>query len=222
METECSQPVPVRKAGRVFLARCRWCPQCLKAAQRYWSAAAANQIRIADADGCRSWFGTCTFRPDVQDRFILEAVKAAAAKNVAWAELASAEQFYRLQKHALLEVQKYWKRLRGKGLAFRYLATFEEDLTGKPHMHCLVHEADSKRPIRKRELDESWGLGFTSYKLLKLGPSGRLPHGAITYVTKSLATQRGSRICASFDYRPERRREPGGQKRQLPLLMGMK
>ena len=220
METECSQPIPIRKDGNVRLGRCRRCPQCLKAAQRYWAAAAANQIRAAESVGCRSWFGTCTFRPDVQAGLLTRALEASAATQVAWAESPPSERFVFLQQQALHEAQKYWKRLRKRGLLFKYLTAFEQDQSGRPHMHCLLHEANPDRPIRKRELEECWDLGFTNFKLLSPCSDGRLPHGAIMYVTKSLSKQRESRLCASFDYRPERRHAEGEQRRHLRLPSG--
>lgn len=132
-----------------------------------------------------------------------KAIDACVAAEVAWSELAPAERFVALQQQALHEVQKYWKRLRKRELQFKYFAAFEEDQSGKPHMHCLLHEADPARPMRKRELDESWSLGFSNFRLLSVGSDGRLPYGAIAYVTKSLTKRGSSRLCASFDYRPE-------------------
>lgn len=90
----------------------------------------------------------------------------------------------------------------------------------RPHVHCLLHETDSARPIRKRELDEGWGLGFIAFRLLRLGPKGGVAHGAIAYVTKSLTSPRDFRLCASTDYRPERRLPKAERPRQLPLGVG--
>ena len=220
MDTECSQPIPIRQGGGARLARCRMCPQCLRAAQRYWAAAAANQIRTAHSMECRSWVGTCTFTPEIQDELLARARMACSAERVEWDGLSSSEKFLRLQQQALDQAQKYWKRLRGRGLTFKYFCAFEEDQSGRPHMHCLVHETDAARPIRKRELDESWGLGFTSFKLLRIGPNDSLPYEAISYVTKSLAKHRGSRQCASTDYRPERRVPKSERPQQLKLGLG--
>lgn len=86
-------------------------------------------------------------------------------------------------------------------------------------MHCLLHETDPARPLRKRDLDDSWGLGFTSFKLLRIGPNDRLPYDAISYVTKSLATHRGSRQCASTEYRPERQLPKPERPQQLKLRL---
>lgn len=134
-----------------------------------------------------------------------------------WPALTVRERVKFVQDEVLHEVQKYWKRLRRQELSLKYLATFEEDKSAQPHMHCLVHETDSARPIRKRELEESWGLGFTNFRLLKMTSDGGLPYGVISYVTKSLASERDFRICASFDYRPERQFSREQSLRQLPL-----
>jgi len=145
---------------------------------------------------------------------------ALSAEPVGWDDLSPTEQFLRLQQQALNEVQHYWKRLRRRGLKFKYFCAFEEDQSGRPHMHCLLHETDCARPIRKRELDESWGLGFTHFKLLRIGSNEHLPYEAIAYVTKSLARHRGSRQCASRDYRPERQVPKSERPQQLKLGLG--
>lgn len=218
MDTQCSQPIPIRNGRSTRLVRCRKCPPCCRAAQRYWAAAAANQIRTADLAGCRSWFGTCTFNPETQKLLLARASERSADSL----PLKPPEKVKLLHDEVLHEVQKYWKRLRRQGLSLRYLATFEDDRSAKPHIHCLVHETDSARPIRKRELDESWGLGFTNFRLLKLTADGDLPYGVISYVTKSLASQRDFRLCASLDYRPERQLPKGQRPRQLALELGQK
>ena len=213
MDTECSQPVPIHDRGSTRLVRCRRCPPCLRAAQRYWAAAAANQIRTADARDCRSWFGTCTFSPEVQASVLARAIEAAGD----WRASTARERLILIHDEALHEVQKFWKRLRNQGLSFKYIATFEEDGAGRPQVHCLLHETDSARPIRKRELDEGWGLGFTKFRLPRLGPRGGVAHRAIAYVTKSLTSSRDFRLCVSSDYRPERRLPKAERPHQLPL-----
>lgn len=164
--------------------------------------------------------GTCTFRPDVQSAFEMKAKDACGEARRDWNAIEAFERFGFLQQEALQEVQRYWKRLRKRGLTFKYLAVFEEDQSGRPHTHCLIHETDPARQIRKRELDESWGLGFTNFRLLKLASESKPPHGAITYVTKAIATHRQGRICASFDYSPERHLPKGDRPEQLDLPLG--
>lgn len=145
--------------------------------------------------------GTCTFRPEAHEALLTRAQQACAAVNMDWETLPPHERFAFLQRGARHEVQKYWKRLRREGMSFKYLAVFEEDSSGRPHMHCLLHETDAARPIHKRELGEGWNLGFSNFRLLRLGLEGELPYGAVAYVTMSLAKQRDTRLCASTDYR---------------------
>lgn len=220
MDTTCSRPVPVRNSGGARLVRCRQCPPCLRAAQRYWAAAAANQIRTAHSSGSRSWFGTCTFRREEQETLLIKAMEEFSKSSADWDALPSIERFAYLQNQALNEVQKFWKRLRKRGLSFKYIAAFEADQSGKPHMHCLLHESDPARPIRKRELDVCWSVGFTNWRLLKLSPSGQIPYGAIAYVTKSFAKQHNWRVCASSNYQPERQLPKSERPHQLRFVLG--
>ncbi len=108
-----------------------------------------------------------------------------------WQALDATERFGFLQQEALQEVQRYWKRLRKRGLAFKYLAVFEPDQAGRPHMHCLIHEVDPARQILNRELDEGWGLGFAKFRLLKWEAEDRPPFGAITWDCQDFRVRAG-------------------------------
>lgn len=163
--------------------------------------------------------GTCTFRPEVYA--VMEAQAEAASRSLQknWQNIEVTERFHFLQQEALQEVQRYWKRLRKYGLAFKYLAVFETDLAGRLHMHCLIHETDPFRPILKRELDDTWGLGFTKFTLLKWESEDRPPFSAITYVTKAIASHHQGRICASLDYSPRRNIPKTHRPEQLNLQL---
>lgn len=99
------------------------------------------------------------------------------------------------------------------------LAVFDADLTGRPHVYCLVHETNPSRPILNRELDDSWGKGFTRFSLLKWDMSDQWPLGAITNVTKAIASHRQGRICASLDYSPRRNIPKTERVRQLKFQL---
>lgn len=219
MDTKCAQPIIIRNGDRGRLVRCRQCPPCLRASQRYWAAAAADQIRQAGSAGCRSWIGTCTFKPEQRSALQARAEAASGAAAKDWNSLGSAERFGFLQQEALRDTQRFWKRLRKAGLSFKYLAVFEGDDAGRPHMHCLVHETDAARKILKRELDNAWGLGFTDFRLLPPEPDTRLLYSAISYVTKGIITHPQGRVCASTDYSPERRprQSDGPEQRRFPF-----
>src|SRR5688572_27981422 len=106
MDTQCSQPIPVQAGRHVRLARCSACAPCLRAAQRYWAAAAANQIRAAASIGCRSWMGTCTFAGEAQALLQRAAEAASSGAGRAWDQLTSDECASLIQQQALRQVQK--------------------------------------------------------------------------------------------------------------------
>lgn len=176
----CEKPSRTR-AGQVV--RCRQCTACNQAARRYWAAAAVHQTELAEERGCRTWFGTLTFSPNAVD------------------DLQTGGE--RLSLAVRAEVQRYWKRLRKAEHSFKYLAAFEDHLSGIPHVHFLLHELQHDRPIRKRDLEEHWSHGFVSMRLLQAGES-RTRFGASNYVTKAISGD-PYRRCASLDYKPRRR-----------------
>lgn len=193
---ECVRPVIVRKDDRTLRYRCRQCPPCLITRRRYWLLAAVHQVETATAKGCRTWFGTLTFDPYVQD----ELKERAFDNNLItdWGDVEGAEQRKLLIHEAVDELQRYWKRLRKAGLRFTYLVTIESGQSGKPHAHFLLHETDPEHPVRKRALDAGWGRGFAMSRLA----DGRNPHAAIHYVIKGLAEASDQRVLASQGYRP--------------------
>lgn len=72
----------------------------------------------------------------MQAELLTRALTNCASEVVDWQALSTVERFGRLQHQALDEVQRFWKRLRKAGLSFKYMAAFEEDAEGRPHMHC--------------------------------------------------------------------------------------
>ena len=218
MDIECAQPIAIRNGVSGRLVRCRQCPPCLRASQRYWAAAAAHQIRQAHETGCRSWMGTCTFKPEHRSAFEMKAAETCRTQQRRWESLDATSRFDLLRCDALAEVQRYCKRLRKRGPALKYLAVFEPDQAAWPHMHCFVHELDPGRQILKRELDAAWGLGFTNFSMLAPAADGSVPFGAISYVTKAIARHPQGRVCASADYVPERRLPKMGRPHQQRLL----
>ena len=109
-----------------------------------------------------------------------------------------------LTRIMLHEIQKYWKRLRNAGHAFKYIVVFEPHKSGRPHAHFLLHELQGDR-ILKRELRSAWPCGFFQAKLVGAGREADKP---AWYVVKYLSKSRQTRIRASKGYVPEKRAKP--------------
>lgn len=189
--------------------RCRKCAPCLKAKARYWAAAGYHQTLLAAERGDRTWFGTLTLRPEEQHRLLTLAqskwmdVHAPDSQFPAWWEDSLCDHRFALVRAELVrELQKYWKRLRKAGHSFSYLVAIERHDSGLPHVHWLLHEHGA--PIRKRQLEAQWGLGYTKVVLVG-GKSKRTagPAKAAFYVVKYLQKSAQARQIASRGYRPK-------------------
>jgi hypothetical protein len=113
-----------------------------------------------------------------------------------------------VHEQTLHEAQKYWKRLRKSGFLFRYFLAFEEQRSGAPHLHWVLHETDASSRILKRDLEAHWPHGFIAARLVKVDADGAGDRRVAAYVTKVLAAGKQPRICASQAYRPARRDVP--------------
>ena len=187
-----------------YSVRCRKCRPCKNAKRAYWAIAASHVTKANMAEGRRTWFGTLTASPDAQEA-LLKAAIVRAGPDVDWTNPECETRFLALRREFLAEVQKYWKRLRKEGHKFRYFFVVERHKSGNPHGHFLLHEEGD--PIRKRELQAQWRLGFSNVSIV----GGRSKHAAAPeraawYVAKyiSKSESNGSRVVASAGYRPER------------------
>lgn len=207
---DCSAPqrVSINDTRRTFVrmdVRCRRCSACLRARTNYWGFAALHQTELTQAQGLRTWFGTLTLTPAWQEEILWLARENSDEPNALWWEEPKCEERFRLVREVLLkEVQKYWKRLRKAGHAFNYLVVFERHKSGLPHMHFLLHE--KKAPVRKKDLQIQWHLGFSNCTIVG-GKSSRsaAPERAAWYVVKYLSKSSQSRQLASAGYRPKKR-----------------
>ena len=155
--------------------------------------------------GNRTWFGTLTLTKDWQDELLQRARSAHPDPNAEWWDNPFCEERYAaVRDEFMAEVQKYWKRLRKAGHAFKYFLVFEPHKSGLPHAHWLLHEQEG--PIRKRELQQQWPLGHTKVVIVG-GRSKRSasPERAAYYVAKYLSKSVQSRQIASQLYRPLKR-----------------
>jgi len=167
----------------------------------------------AEAGG-RTWFGTLTLTTEAQDHFLELARLASDEPNAEyWNDPLCDERFSRVRKQLVAECQRYWKRLRKGGAAFKYFLVFERHEgkrggsgkhLGLPHMHFLLHEVGE--PIRKKVLQAQWPWGFSNVKIVG-GRSKRSPSigQASFYVAKYLSKSKQARQIASSGYRPEQR-----------------
>lgn len=150
---------------------CRKCEKCLKFRRLKWRERALAEIAAAP----RTWAITLTFDP-LHYAGILAKAKAWAGPNAEkdWVEK-------KVHRTAYSHIQRYFKRLRKDGHAFRYLAVFERgDTNDRVHYHLLLHE--TQRPIPKRALQSQW-RSFSHCRLV--ADDGR---GAASYIT-SYATK---------------------------------
>lgn len=178
----------------ILHCKCRKCPNCRKLRARTWRNKAIYETRIAP----RTWFGTITFAPVMQDRLLERARVRNGYAGVDYDRLTANDQFNELHHEAGLEITKYWKRIReNTGIPFRYFLVAEKHMSGKPHYHALVHETIPDGTLRKRVLQSNWTLGFTQFKLVA-------DMRQATYLCKYLNKSSVARVRASLGYGKER------------------
>ena len=195
----------VRYRTIVRWVRCRKCNACLRAKRNYWGFAAMQQTLEAEKAGNRTWFGTLTLSPEAQVDLLRRARDAHPEPHAEWwAEPHCDERFGAVREQFLGEVQKYWKRLRKEGHAFKYFVVFERHKSGLPHAHFLLHEAEG--PIRKARLKAQWPHGFVQCSIV--GGTARnaaAPEKAAWYAVKYLTKSSQARVVASAGYKPQKR-----------------
>lgn len=140
--------------------RCRKCPECRQWSARQWMARAIAECEKVS----RTWFATLTFD---------------------WRHKPGDQSFQ--WRYARRELTLWFKRLRKKGLKFRYLAVFEAHRDGRPHIHLLLHETS---PATYRRLTSEWRAGFSKIRLVKGSPVE-----AARYCTKYIFKDHESGLC---------------------------
>lgn len=183
-----------------------------------WLARAMHEIRESN----RTWFGTLTLRPEAHYEMQSRGLVAATARSIPTKEL-SVRDVEQLQwKEVAKELTKFLKRLRkatGSG-SLRYMLVQEvhtgeritrggPHITGLPHYHLLLHEVSSEQPIKYRDLEAAWHLGFVRFKLVDEQVKAAL------YVSKYLGKANEGRVRASIGY--GRFPEPKGETIQTVL-----
>lgn len=185
------QPGDEMPLALILHARCRHCQDCRRLRRRQWTLRAIAEARAAS----RNWFGTLTLNPE--QAFRLEMVSRArlARGGTTWERLPPPDRFREVCREVGQELTRYLKRLRKEsGARLRYMACFEPHRSMVPHLHVLLHESGDA-PVRKRQLDAQWRLGFSHWRLV--AEEDRTKSAA--YVAKYVAKE-GGRVRASILY----------------------
>ncbi len=169
--------------------RCRKCDNCRWCRRMQWQDKATIECALAS----RNWFGTLTFRPDMQDHILSVARHKSHGNGYDFEGFSPKEQFIKLCEAASRYHTLYLKRVRkNSGSRFRFLLVAEAHKSGKPHYHMLVHE-QCMDIVPHRVLTECWVHGFTNWKLVLDGPIEG-------YVCKYLSKSAAARVRASLHY----------------------
>lgn len=132
----------------------------------------------------RTWFGTLTFAPEIQNAAIWEAANYAAKKSLGDFDALPEPEQFRLHTSMLQShVARFFKRLRKHDAMFRYLMVAEPHKSGLPHFHLLLHEHTEKR-VAKALLEEQWRAGFSHWRLVDDSDPKRVFY-VVKYLSKS-------------------------------------
>lgn len=199
---------------------CRRCGQCLEHRRRLWSARARQET----AESPETWFGTLTFRSDLQHHWLMQLREDAHLDAVDFDRLTVETQFSRRLGLAAKEARKFIaacrKELPAPSLGdkrvpnWRYLLVAERHHAGgddsRPHFHMLLHSIHGGFGVPL----EYWP-GITRYPgdtptwpgvLERMWePCGfskwrRVTPSTCTYLCKYLAKDGSNRVRASLDY----------------------
>ena len=166
--------------------RCRRCKPCLRHRSFVWSQRATAEINTAT----RTWFGTLTLSPEAHYQMLCHA----RARHVEFDALSDCAQFAMRHVAISAELTKWLKRVRkSSGANLRYCLVAERHKSGLPHYHVLIHETRVSKPVRYRDLSDTWHLGFTKFNLVK-------DTRAAQYVCKYLSKDASARVRASIAY----------------------
>lgn len=159
---------------------CRACINCKERHRAHWWHRAKYEMTRWG----KAWFLTYTYNQDARLERLYKATKSAGFNNAEW-------QHEDLLKLCGQDLTKSIKRLRKNNpdVEFKYLFVFELHKDGFPHIHGLIFT----RSLTKRDIEQSWSLGFTKVKLVK-------SDDAIGYVTKYLSKDVRTRIRASLRF----------------------
>lgn len=172
----------VRSLEATMKAPCRRCAKCLQYRQLRWRDRALAELLATDQAGRRSWFVTLTFSPAHLAGILLEA----GGENRPLAQI---------ERAGYRHVQRYYKRLRKAGCAFRYLAIMEYgEESDRMHYHLFLHEKGPK-PVLKETIEAQW-RSIVHARLVR----GETLAQAASYLTKYATKSMEIRPRASGKY----------------------
>ena len=185
------RPMPITLS---ISARCRKCAACLASRRRLWQARVAAEVRYSE----RSWFGTLTFRPELQYFALSRAERRQAFRGVL--DPTAAEQFRDHVRELSPEVTRWLKRVRKNSRArLRYVLVWEPHKSGYPHAHCVVHQSVVDEPVTYRHLADAYTAGYCKFNLISTDQGAvRAGRYVAKYLTKSVTA--GARVRASLRY----------------------
>lgn len=164
-----------------LLMKCRKCQRCIKARARMWSMRARQEIKSHE----RTWLLTLTLSGESRTNFLYAERLRKQRRGWLHQDFDEARDYRLIAGKMLKELTLMWKRLRKQGHRFRYLAVVEYHKDGFPHVHALVHCADT---MTYRAVTGEWPHGFSHAKLA----DGDAAAYVTKYVTKDLTRLRAS------------------------------
>ena len=166
-------------AGSGAHYRCRRCKTCLALRRYQWLIrSACEQSRCSQA-----WFITLTYGPKSRAAIFSAASNMPRQRSSAARLIAASGRYLTL----------YLKRLRKKGLKFKYIFVAEQHKDGFPHWHGVLFIQRGTPDATWDILAKQWPAGFTVIKLVR-------EVRAIYYVVKYLSKGATTRVRASRDY----------------------
>lgn len=116
--------------------RCRRCVPCLEARKLLWRGRARTEIALSS----RTWFGTLTLSPDMQNLAMYRARLRLAKSGIQWEQLSREEQFAERVANINPEITKWLKRVRKESsVKTRQLARKEAGCKATRGQRCNCH-----------------------------------------------------------------------------------
>lgn len=178
---------------------CNSCQLCRWSKRKMWEERIVDELHKAS----RTWFCTLTASPQNHLLWEMLAKGRKYTGGKMWHDLSEKQQGRLVNRVATPDLQKWIKRVRkshGAPKMLRHIIIPEfhtKKLRGKPHFHVLIHEVSALYPIRKSQLDQTWHLGFTNFKLVD--DSGQMGSYISKYVSKD-EFHDGVRLKVSLGY----------------------
>lgn len=137
--------------------------------------------------------GTLTLRPGARSVVLARARLKASRQGDDYDALSEQKRFALMHAIVGVDLTLMMKRIRMASGLLRMIIIAEAHKDGWPHYHVLVHEPDPDHRVTWAQLDRSWRLGFSKWKLVT-------DHKGAVYASKYLAKDALARVRASIRY----------------------